>query len=64
MNTNFEFDGVEGFEARDRLCQKSVVFGKSTLSCRVWQLKGIQHVHVVAAIYFKKSEPLDYIDNY
>ncbi|KAH0655137.1 hypothetical protein KY285_030019 [Solanum tuberosum] len=57
MNCNIEFNGVDGFEVREGPFQHSVDLG------REWQLKGIPCAHVVAAIYFKKCEPLDYIDN-
>ncbi|WMV13987.1 hypothetical protein MTR67_007372 [Solanum verrucosum] len=63
MNCNIEFNGVDGFEVKEGPFQHSVDLGRWTCSCRVWQLKGILYAHDVAAIYFKKCEPLDYIDN-
>jgi len=63
MNCNIEFNGVDGFEVKEGTFQHSVDLGRWTCSCRVWQLKGIPCAHVVAAIYFKKCEPLDYINN-
>ncbi|KAG5577593.1 hypothetical protein H5410_057727 [Solanum commersonii] len=63
VNCNIEFNGVDGFEVKEGPFQHSVDLGRWTCSCRVWQLKGIPCAHVVAAIYFKKCEPLDYIDN-
>ncbi|KAH0655964.1 hypothetical protein KY285_030846 [Solanum tuberosum] len=63
MNCNIEFNGDDGFEVREGPFQHSVDLGRWTCSCRVWQLKGIPCAHVVAAIYFKTCEPLDYIDN-
>ncbi|KAH0673933.1 hypothetical protein KY284_025020 [Solanum tuberosum] len=63
MNCNIEFNGVDGFEVKEGTFQHSVDLGRWTCSCRVWQLKGIPCAHAVAAIYFKKCEPLDYIDN-
>ncbi|KAH0638885.1 hypothetical protein KY285_035471 [Solanum tuberosum] len=63
MNCNIEFNGVDGFEVREGPFQHSVDLGRWTCSCRVRQLKGIPCAHVMAAIYFKKCEPLDYIDN-
>ncbi|KAG5584900.1 hypothetical protein H5410_045334 [Solanum commersonii] len=56
MNCNIEFNGVDGFEVREGLCPHSVDLNR-------WILKGIPCAHAVAAIYFKKCEPLDYIDN-
>ncbi|KAG5619832.1 hypothetical protein H5410_005050 [Solanum commersonii] len=63
MNCNIEFNEVDGFEVKEGPFQHSVDLGRWTCSCRVWQLKGIPCAHDVAAIYFKKYEPLDYIDN-
>ncbi|KAG5599240.1 hypothetical protein H5410_030610 [Solanum commersonii] len=63
VNCNIEFNGVDGFEVKEGPFQHSVDLGRWTCSCRVWQLKGIPCAHAVAAIYFKKCEPLDYIDN-
>ncbi|KAH0692197.1 hypothetical protein KY285_019294 [Solanum tuberosum] len=63
MNCNIEFNRVDGFEVKEGTFQHSVDLGRWTCSCRAWQLKGIPCAHAVAAIYFKKCEPLDYIDN-
>ncbi|KAG5598442.1 hypothetical protein H5410_029812 [Solanum commersonii] len=50
VNCNIEFNGVDGFEAKEGPFQHSVDLG-------------IPCAHAVAAIYFKKCKPLDYIDN-
>ncbi|XP_049410444.1 uncharacterized protein LOC125873586 [Solanum stenotomum] len=63
MNCSIEFNGVAGFEVREGLYQHTVDLGKRTCSCRVWQLKGIPCAHVVVAIYFKKCDPVHYIDS-
>ncbi|WMV49367.1 hypothetical protein MTR67_042752 [Solanum verrucosum] len=63
MNCSIEFNGVVGFEVRERLCQHTVDLGRRTCSCIVWKLKDIPCACVVAVIYFKKCDHVDYIDS-
>ncbi|KAG5579642.1 hypothetical protein H5410_050269 [Solanum commersonii] len=63
MNCSIEFNGVVRFEVREGLCQHTVDLGRRTCSCRVWQLNGIPSAYVVAVIYFKKCDHVDYIDS-
>ncbi|WMV51386.1 hypothetical protein MTR67_044771 [Solanum verrucosum] len=48
---------------REGLCQHTVDLGRRNCSSRVWQLKGIPCAHVMAAIYFKNCDHIDYIDS-
>ncbi|XP_060217257.1 uncharacterized protein LOC132644676 [Lycium barbarum] len=63
MQCNIEFNGVAGFEIREGLYQYTVDISRRQCSCRVWQLKGIPCAHALAAIQFKRYDPLGYIDH-
>ncbi|XP_060216806.1 uncharacterized protein LOC132644243 [Lycium barbarum] len=63
MQCNIEFNGVDGFEIREGLYQHIVDISRRQCSCRVWQLKGIPCEHALAAIQFKRYDPLGYIDH-
>lgn len=54
INYTIEFNGAEGLEVREGLCQHIVDLSRWPCSCGVWQLKGIPCAHAAAAIYFKK----------
>ncbi|XP_009624894.1 uncharacterized protein [Nicotiana tomentosiformis] len=51
-----------GYEVKEGHTSKHIVnLNMLTCTCRAWMLKGIPCAHAVAAIHFKKLEPVNYI---
>ncbi|XP_049399689.1 uncharacterized protein LOC125863703 [Solanum stenotomum] len=63
IDCTIEFNGVVGFEVKEGLYQPKVDIARRTCICRVWQLRGIQYPHDMAALYFTKFSLYDYVEN-
>ncbi|KAG5600874.1 hypothetical protein H5410_032244 [Solanum commersonii] len=62
MKCNLEWNGEYGFEVKDSWDNTFVVnLGNQTCTCRSWMLRGIPCCHVIAALYFRKLEPINYV---
>ncbi|KAH0722385.1 hypothetical protein KY285_004969 [Solanum tuberosum] len=55
IDCTIEFNGVVGFEVKEGLGQPKMDIARRTCICRVWQLRGIQYTHDMAALYFTKD---------
>ncbi|XP_009618093.2 uncharacterized protein [Nicotiana tomentosiformis] len=56
------WNGQYSYEVKEGHNSKHIVnLNRLTCTCRAWILKGIPCAHVVAAIHFKKLEPVNYI---
>ncbi|KAG5589617.1 hypothetical protein H5410_040131 [Solanum commersonii] len=60
---NIEFNGEKRFEIHDGPYQHTVDIRSKACTCRAWMLKGIPCPHAIAAIYYKKWEPIDFVDS-
>ncbi|WMV49824.1 hypothetical protein MTR67_043209 [Solanum verrucosum] len=63
IDCTIEFNGVVGFEVKEGLYQPKVDIARRTCICRMWQLRGIQYPHDMAALYFTKFSLYDYVEN-
>lgn len=63
MECNIDFNGERGFEISDGPYQHTVDLRNRTCSCRAWMLKGIPCQHALAAILYKKYEPIEFVDS-
>ncbi|KAH0657165.1 hypothetical protein KY285_032047 [Solanum tuberosum] len=62
MKCNLEWNGEYGFEVKDSWDNTFVVnLGNQTCTCRSWMLRGILCCHVIAALHFRKLEPINYV---
>ncbi|KAH0655301.1 hypothetical protein KY285_030183 [Solanum tuberosum] len=62
MKCNLEWNGEYGFEVKDSWDNTFVVnLGNQTCTCRSWMLRGIPCCHVIAALHFRKLEPINYV---
>ncbi|WMV40324.1 hypothetical protein MTR67_033709 [Solanum verrucosum] len=62
MKCNIEWNGEYGFEVKNSWDNTFVVnLGNQTCTCRSWMLRGIPCCHVIAALHFRKLEPINYV---
>ncbi|XP_075095303.1 uncharacterized protein LOC142173581 [Nicotiana tabacum] len=62
MKCVVRWNGQYGYEVKEEHTSKHIVnLNMLICTCRAWMLKGIPCAHVVAAIHFKKLEPVNYI---
>ncbi|XP_009764010.1 uncharacterized protein [Nicotiana sylvestris] len=62
MKCDIMWNGDTGYEVKENEYLKHLVSLQTmTCSCRSWMLKGIPCAHAVAALHFKKLEPINYI---
>ena len=62
MKCTLEWNGEYGFEVKDSWGNKFIVnLNSNTCTCRSWMLKGIPCCHAIAALHFRKLEPIDYV---
>ncbi|KAG5596536.1 hypothetical protein H5410_037768 [Solanum commersonii] len=62
MKCNLEWNGDYGFEVKDSWDNTFVVnLGNQMCTCRSWMLRCIPCCHVIAALHFRKLEPINYV---
>ncbi|XP_060200550.1 uncharacterized protein LOC132628803 [Lycium barbarum] len=62
MKCTLEWNGEYGFEVKDSWGNKFIVnLNSNTCTCRSWMLKGIPCCHAIAALHFRKLEPIHYV---
>ena len=62
MQYNLEWNGEYGFEVKDSWGNTFIVnLGTQTCTCRSWTLRGIPCCHAIAALHFKRLEPINYV---
>lgn len=63
MTCNIDFNKERDFEISNGLYIHSVDLRYNTCSCKSWMLKGIPCPHGIAAILYKKLDPIDFGDS-
>ena len=62
MHYNLEWNGEYSFEVKDSWGNTFIVnLGTQTCTCRSWMLRGIPCCHAIAALHFRKLEPINYV---